>query len=371
VTRPFTIVCLLTLVVGCQRAPAEVPNAEAKTDASTKQDSVSVAAATPGIGAAVQTVAAQEGNAAQPATPATPAKPVPAVLPEVLARVNGEAINKAEFEKALNTVQANAGSPIPPERRDEIYRGVLDQLVSFHLLMQESKTRKIQVTDADVDSRVAEVKKQFPSEDDFNKALASRSMTLESLKAEARQEMTLSKLVESEVKALVNVQESDIKTFYDTNPDKFQQPESVRASHILIRLEPTATDAQKKEARAKADDLLKQIKAGGDFAALAKQHSQDGSATQGGDLNFFAKGQMVPPFEQAAFALQPGQVSDVVETQFGYHIIKTTEKRPARLVPLAEVAQRIGEFLTGQQQQEKTQAFINALRAKSKIEILI
>jgi peptidyl-prolyl cis-trans isomerase C len=173
------------------------------------------------------------------------------------------------------------------------------------------------------------------------------------------------------MKGQVNVQEGEIKDFYDKNPERFQQPEAVRASHILIRVEESANDEQKKAARAKADDLLKQLQTGADFAALAKQHSQDGTAPQGGDLNFFARGQMVPPFEQAAFALQPGQLSEVVETPFGYHIIKVTERRQPRTVPLTEAAPRIGQYLTMQQQQQKTDAFISALRAKSKVEILM
>jgi peptidyl-prolyl cis-trans isomerase C len=285
--------------------------------------------------------------------------------------VNGEPINRAEFEQALKTVEARAGRAVPAEQRAEVYRGVLDQLVTFHLLIQESRTRNVPVTDAEIEARLGEIKKQFPSEQEFQQALSGRSMTIAALKQEVRQELVLSRLVEAEVKPQINVQERDIKEFYDKNPERFQQPESVRASHILIRVEPGAPDDKKTEARAKAESLLKQVKAGGDFAALAKANSQDGSAAQGGDLSFFGRGQMVPPFEQAAFALQPGQVSNVVETDFGYHIIKVTERRPGRTVPLAEVAPKVGQYLASQQQQEKTSAFITALKAKSKIEILI
>lgn len=357
-SRLCSLLLLLALVVGCQRAPAQTTTAAAGTAAAPGQAPAPTAAGQP---------SATPAAAGQP--PA--AKPVPAVLPDVLARVNGEPIAKDEFERALRNVEARAGQPVPVEQRDQVYRGVLDQLVSFHLLVQESKARKIEVTDTEVNARLDEVKKQFPSEDEFKKALASRSMTVDTLRQEAKQEMTLSRLVEGEVKSLIKVEERDIKDFYDKNPERFQQPEAVRASHILIKLEPNATEAQKKEARAKIEGVLKQVKSGGDFAALAKQHSQDGSAPQGGDLNFFSRGQMVPPFEQAAFAMGAGETSGVVESQFGYHIIKVTEKRPARAVPLAEVAPQIGQFLTMQQQQEKTENFIKGLKAKSKVEILL
>jgi peptidyl-prolyl cis-trans isomerase C len=325
----FPLIVLLCAVSACQRTAAP--------DAAASQPAAAATAATAAPGIPSQSSQAVP-PAGQPAAPGLPGqapgspevKPVPAQLPDVLARVNGEAIGKAEFERALKNLEARAGRAVPAERRDEILRGVLDQLVVFHVLMQETKARQIAVTEADLSARVGELQKQFPSEDEFKKALASRGMTLDDLKQETRQELALSRLVEAEVKPQIKVAESDVKDFYDKNPDRFKQPEAVRASHILLRVEPTATAEQKQQARAKIDDLLKQVKAGGDFAALARQHSQDGSAPQGGDLNYFPRGQMVPPFEQAAFALQPGQVSDVVETQFGYHIIKVTDRRPRR-----------------------------------------
>jgi peptidyl-prolyl cis-trans isomerase C len=162
-----------------------------------------------------------------------------------------------------------------------------------------------------------------------------------------------------------------VKDFYDKNPQQFQQPESWRASHILVMVPQGSTDAQKKEARAKIDDVMTQVKAGGDFAELAKKYSQDGSAQAGGDLNYFSKGQMLKPFEDAVAGLKPGEVSGVVETQFGFHIIKLTDKRAARTVPLVEVNKKIGDYLLNRARQEKAGAFVESLKTKSKIEVLI
>jgi peptidyl-prolyl cis-trans isomerase C len=326
---------------------------------------------------------AQAGQAATPAKPATPgqpapaaaeppAKPVPAQLPAVVARVNGEPIDKAEFEKALKNVEGRAGGPVPPDQRDRVYRGVLDQLISYRLLMQETKSRKIEVPDAEIEARIAQIKQQFPSEDEFKKQLAERNMTVEGLRADARSDMQVAKMLEAEVNTKVTVQPGDVDTFYQQNPDKFQQPERVRASHILIRTEENADAKAKEAAKAKATDVLKQVKSGKDFAALAKQHSQDpGSAVQGGDLGFFQQGQMVGAFERAAFALKPGEVSEIVETPFGFHIIKMAEKQSARTVPLDEVKPQIEQFLQNQQRQQKTQAFIESLKSKGKVEVLI
>ncbi len=196
-------------------------------------------------------------------------------------------------------------------------------------------------------------------------------MSLDQLKSDAQIDMSITKMIDAEVATLPGPSDADAREFYDKNPDKFKQDESVRASHILFRLDEKATDADKKKVLALAESVLKQAKNGGDFAELAKKHSADGSAAQGGDLNFFSRGQMVPAFEEAAFALQPGQISDIVTTQFGYHIIKVTERKPATTVAFEEVRDRIREFLTQQRKQEHAQAFIDGLKKKAKIEVLV
>ncbi len=163
------------------------------------------------------------------------------------------------------------------------------------------------------------------------------------------------KLVDTDIKPTVAVTDADVTDFYVKNPDKFQEPEAVRASHIMIRTPDATDEAQKKKAKAEATAVLAELKKGGDFAALAKQHSQDaGSAANGGDMGFVPRGQTAPVFEQAAFALKPGQMSGVVESPFGYHIIKVFAHRDARTVPLQEVKPQVQEFLTQQQMQQKT-----------------
>jgi peptidyl-prolyl cis-trans isomerase C len=179
------------------------------------------------------------------------------------------------------------------------------------------------------------------------------------------------KLLDQAVNGSVDVKPADISTFYEKNPDRFKQPEAIQASHVLIAVPQGADAAAKNAARAKAEDVLKQARGGADFAGLAKKYSNDASAPRGGDLGFFPRGQMVPEFEAAAFALQPGQVSDIVETPFGFHIIKVTGKRPARTVPFSEVAPQIEQYLRQEQQQEKTKAFIEQLKTSGKVEVLI
>ncbi len=300
------------------------------------------------------------------------AKPVPPQLPEVVARVNGEAINGAELESAVKGLEGRAGGPVPADQRDRVYRGVLDDMIGYRLLIQESKTRKIAVPDAEVEAQIAQIRGQFPSQQQFEQALAAQKMTLQAVRDDARNEIGVEKLVEGEIAAKIAVKPEAVSDFYKNNQDKFQQGPRVRASHILIQVPQGADAAAKAAARTKAEGILKDLKAGKDFAAAAKENSQDpGSAVNGGDLGFFEQGQMVPPFEQAAFALKPGQMSEIVESQFGFHIIKVAEHQDTHVVPLDEAKEKIEQYLQQQSRQAETQAFVNTLKAKAKIEILI
>jgi peptidyl-prolyl cis-trans isomerase C len=311
---------------------------------------------------------------ASPATPAAPPapKPVPAVLPETIARVNGETITKADFERALGEVEGRAGGPVPADQRDRVYREVLDEMISYRLLVQEGRARNVVVTEAEIDARIAEIQQQFPTPEAFRQTLEQRKTTLAALRADAREGMLIDKLLGSEFAGRIAVTREEIDGFYQKNPSQFQQPERVRASHILIRFPENANAAAKQQARSRAEEILRALRAGNDFVDIAKTNSQDpGSAANGGDLGYFERGQMVGAFEQTAFSLRPGQTSELVETEFGYHIIRVADKQVSRTVPLDEVRPQIQQFLEGQEREEATQSFVAALKAKGKVEILI
>ena len=352
--RAVSIVTIAALAACSRTAPANATPQAAPAPAASAQSAPPAPGATP------------QAPAAAPA-----AKAIPAQLPEVVARVNGEAITGKDLDDAVRAIAGRAG-PIPPDERDRVYRGVLDNMIGYRLMIQEAKARKITVPDAEVDAQVAQIRAQFPSDAQFQQALTAQRTTLEAVRNDARDGMSADKLVESEIAGKVAVKPEAVTDFYQKNQDKFQQGPRVRASHILIGIPQNADAATKQQAKAKADALLKDLKAGKDFAATAKANSQDpGSAPNGGDLGYFEQGQMVPPFEQAAFALKPGEMSEVVETQFGYHIIKVADKQESKVVPLEEAKGQIEEYLTQQNRHAQTELFVNALRAKAKVEILI
>lgn len=332
-------------------------------------------AATP----AASATAAAPATAATPAAPGqpgkpteAPAKPVPATLPAVLAKVNGESIEAWELESAVKQAEQRAGSSVPADKRDAVYRSVLDELVALHVLSQESRSRKFDVTEADLDTQMAAIRKNFPTDEAYQQGLLLRSLTVDHLRAQTRMSLFAQKLIDQEVNAKVAVQDAEIDAFYKQNLTRFKEEESVHASHILISAPENADQKTKDAARAKAAQILKDIKAGQDFATLAKAQSQDpGSAEKGGDLGFFPKGAMTPAFETAAFQLKPGAVSGVVETPFGFHIIKVLEKRAPRTVPFTEASPQIKDYLTEGQREAKLQQFVEQVKAKAKIQVLV
>jgi peptidyl-prolyl cis-trans isomerase C len=325
------------------------------------------AAATAGGEAPATTQAAARSEAAPPT-----AKPVPAQLPEVLATVDSDKIERWEIEAALKGLEARAGTALPADKRDEVIRGLIDQLVAFHAMSQEARERKLGATDAEVEGRLAQIKGGFPNEAEFQKAMAEQGVTLPQLQRQTRMGLEINKLIETEIAAKVAVADTEVDAFYQQNLQRFAEGESVHASHILVTAPAKAEAAEKEKARAKAQDLLKQLKGGADFAKLAREQSQDpGTAPGGGDLGFFPKGQMDPAFETAAFELKAGAVSEVVESQFGFHLIKVHERRPPRTTPLSEVSGQIKEHLTNQLRDSRIQEFVDASKAKRKVQILI
>ena len=335
------------------------------------KDADKTAAESPAPAAAAASAQSGPGPAGAPAA-APPAKPLPAQIPDVVARVNGEDVKKGELDMAVRSLEDRARSAVPAEQRDAVFRQVLDRIIGFHLLVQEAKARKVVAPPWEVDSQVDQIKKQFPTEDAFNQMLQARGVSLEQLRADTAQTIAVNVMLKNELEPKIAVTEADRKKFYDENRARFRQEDSVHASHILIRTPEQADAAAKAKARSQAGDLLAQLNKGADFADLAKKHSQDpGSAPNGGDLGFFSKGQMVQAFEQAAFGLKPGQTSDIVETPFGYHIIRVSEAKAGRDLNYDEVKAQIDDYLKQQLRDQKSQEFVDQLKAKSKVEVFI
>jgi peptidyl-prolyl cis-trans isomerase C len=369
----LSLILLVAGLFGCSRTSQGEAGQEGQPSATGSAGSATSAPAAPGQAAATPG-AAQPGAASSP-FPASPAdtKPLkPEELPAVVARCNGQEIKKEDLLEQAQKLRAQFASMGATQAPDNsrFYHEVLNTIVAQTLLQQEAKKEGITVTDAEVDQQIAALRSRFPDAEKFKQALASQGLSEEKLRAEMHREGAVQKLVEAKVLSTVNVTDAEAKDFYDKNQDKMKQPPRVHLRHILVRVDPKATDADKQKARAKAEDLLKRAKGGEDFAKLASENSDDpGSKTQGGDLSWLAPGQTVPPFEKAAFALtKPNEISPVVETQFGYHVIQLIERKGPSTVPFEQAKERIINFLKQRQAQEKLQAHVEELKSKGKVE---
>jgi peptidyl-prolyl cis-trans isomerase C len=291
---------------------------------------------------------------------------------EVAAKVNGVPITTTELNRSfLANVQVPYASVQEDPRAQQVLRQILDNLIDRELLLQEAKTLKMSVPPQELDAELQKIVQRFPSPEAFEKALTAQNFTLDSVKKDMEGQMLRQQLVKKEVLDKTTVSTNDPQSFYEKNKDKYAEQEQVRARHILIKVPQEASPTDDANLKKKAGDVLKRARKGGDFAALAKEFSEDGSRAEGGDLGFFAHGQMVAAFEEAAFALKPGQVSDLVRTQFGYHIIKVEERKPAKSLSYDEAKEQVKEDMGREQTLSRYQEYMASLRSKSSIEVLL
>jgi len=300
----------------------------------------------------------------------------PAQVQGLAATVNGKPITNERLERFFEDYAAEKGrmatSIWQPGPFKRLKREALDQLIEQEVLFQEAERRKITASPADAERAVAVLRAQFKKPGSFQRKLERGGFTEVTYQEYVRRQLSIRRLLDQEVAAgKITVTDEEAHAFYASRPDLFTEPEAVRVRHILVSVKPEASEAERKKGRRAAEKLLAQArKKGADFAALATKHSQDPTSASGGDLGFVVRGQMVTPFETAAFALQPGEISPVVETIFGYHVIQGVERRAAVQVPEAEAREHIRKKVFGEKAEAHLKERIAALRAAARIEIL-
>lgn len=285
--------------------------------------------------------------------------------------INDKEIARSEVDQALEFLLMQYRGRIPPEQMSQakpaLWKQAMENLINQNLLLQEADKGEIQADKKDVDTRLEEISKRFPNPEEFQKMLDSMGMSDQDFRGEIDQNLKIEKLLSENLGESKEVTEEEIKSFYSENPENFQMPDKVRASHILITVEPEDKPEDKAQKRLEISRLKGQIDKGEDFATLAGQHSSCPSKSRGGDLGYFEKGKMVKPFEDAAFQMKTGEVSDVVETQFGFHLIKVTDHQKATVVPLEQAHDKITSFLEGQKKEQAVGDYLGKLRGEAKI----
>jgi len=300
---------------------------------------------------------------------------------DVLVTVNGVDITQKQLDDLLKPHLdrlAKQAAKVPPAFLEQQMKLIKDQalqgMITMQLIDEEVKKANIVVTDNEVTSeitRMAALQKPPVTLEELKATMEAYGASYEELKNQIQTTLGLQKLVAQKYPDEVKVTEDDAKASYEQNKARYDVPEQVRASHILIKpdlSDPNSDPNQAKAAaKAKAEDLLKKVKEGGDFAALAKENSACPSAARGGDLDFFRRGQMVPAFDKAAFELEVGKISDVVETQFGFHIIKVTDRKAASTTSLDQIKGTLMAELAQRKLQELAMKYVEQLKLEAKI----
>ncbi len=292
---------------------------------------------------------------------------------EVAVTVNGVEIKEAavqeiikpQIDQAKQDLQ-NPNVSLPDEARvmegmKEIWRDAVAQLIKEELLKEQVKDANIVISDEEADEFFKKRLEQANVDwDNFKKVLEEKNVSYEEILGDAKKELTYLQFITSKMDESEKVTEEDAKEFYEDNKSRFIIPEQVKASHILVPVSSRDSNDVRLKAKEKIEDMLRQIKEGADFAEFAKNNPDSTKAT-GGDLGYFGRGEMVEEFEKPAFELEPNQVSDVIETDFGYHLIKVTDHKAEETISFDEVKDKLIESLKNQKEDAFIQKYIESL----------
>jgi len=300
----------------------------------------------------------------QPASAGTPTT--------VVATVDGTEITRRQLDREAENLAANMGRRLGPERvaqlRPQLRKQALENLIIQQLLRQAISNEQIAVSEEEVSNRIAELSASLPPGVTLKDQLARYNISAEELNDAVRFDLSVAKLLEKHAPTNLVASDEEIRQFYEKNQDRFVRPETVRARHILIQVDPDDTPEVRAEKKKKAEEIRQKLLDGADFAEMAAQYSDCPSKSRGGDLGVIAHGQTVPNFEKAAFSQKVGEIGPVVETRFGYHIIQVTDHQPGKKLSLDEVRDMIAQSLSQRKQRQAVSDYIKSLREAADIE---
>jgi len=289
----------------------------------------------------------------------------------VVVTVNGHGITDAEVARTVEKLLVEYEDQIPDGQteptRPMLEKQAVESLINQRVLLQEADRQGIRADEGAVEARFREILGRFSRAEEFQQVLGAMGFSERTFREELDRNLRIEVLLEREVGEPAEVTDADVDRYYRENPGSFQVPERVRASHILISSDASEPDARRTEKRLQISRLRGELEAGGDFERLAGDHSACPSRSRGGDLGFFERGKMVKSFEDAAFSLKTGEISGIVETPFGYHLIKKTDHQEAGMLELKEIRENVASFLHRQRREQRIGGYLSRLRETATI----
>jgi peptidyl-prolyl cis-trans isomerase C len=285
--------------------------------------------------------------------------------------IDGTVITYREVDQELAMLKQQMAARASEEQLAEmepmLRKQAVRNLVNRTLLNLAASREGIVTTPEQIEVRFEDIRSKFPTQEAFESQLETSNMTVDEFRSEIEKGILLEALYEMKTANLERPSDEEIREFYDTNIDRFSKPQRIRASHILIKADESDADTDRERKRVEIEGLRERLLAGEDIETLAADHSDCPSKSNGGDLGYFSRGQMVEPFENAAFSLEIGGISEVVETRFGYHVIKLTEKEDAGVTPFEESREDITAYLFDMKKQEEISNILESLRESAEI----
>jgi peptidyl-prolyl cis-trans isomerase C len=294
----------------------------------------------------------------------------------VVARVNGQPIYKEALtpymEQELKKFRKyGMKRKISPEITRRMETRALDKVIAQELLSQESKQIKVDDIEKTVDEQIKKMKIKYRTGENFKNYLASKKLTENEVRENLRRGIYVEQYLEKKGIQNPAIPEAELRSYYEDTKGDYRRDEYIKASHILIQVDEKASQEKQDEAHRKAEKIWKEIMDRKDFAGLARKYSEDGKSASGGDLGYIKRGYMPPEFDAVAFSMKKDEISEVVRTKFGFHIIKVNDRKPAGIAPFDEVRDFIEKFLQNEVSRKKLAMHLEELKGKANIEVLL
>ena len=289
-----------------------------------------------------------------------------------VAIVNGVPIERGEFDGEVLNIQKTLlgfAKPLTCNQVASVQTEVLESMIRREILYQESRKSGIKPDENAVNKEIETLKKQFSNETEYKNELSRRSITEEMLRSRLGRSSSVQQYIERQFAKKVKVTDTEIMAYYGSHLDLFKQMLQVRVSHILIQSDSQWEASRKQEARRKAEQALKSLKKGQDFAALAREQSDGPTRTDGGDLGYIKMGQLEKQLESVVFSLKPGETSEVIETGYGFHLFKVIDRKPETILAYDNVKEQIQQYLVQEKAKQEADLHAKTLREKAVVEI--
>ena len=289
---------------------------------------------------------------------------------EEIALVNGKAISKIQYERRLSAYKKRAfrkGQEMKDSDLTTAKNRILEDLIDTEVLYQQSQKEGVKVDDQTINEQIEKIKKRFPDEKAYKKSIERMHVSEREIRAEIQRAFAIKQLLDTNVRQKITVTEEECKKYYNNNQNLFKRKEQVKLSQIWIKLSPNDDKSKKIQARKKIETIQEKVQQGEDFGKLAKTYSDGLAAKHEGSLGYIDRGHMEKPFEDAAFSLNVGEVSGIIETQAGYYLIKVIDKKSAGTIPYKEVQPMIERQLKKEKEKTEIQSYIEKLRKSATI----